>query len=278
MASTVKVPLFGQVNKGTVVGVSIGGFAVAGFLIYRAEKKKKAQSAAAAAASAQSQAASGYGYGAAGLNNGYYGYGEPSPYGAYGYGAMGAGYTPGYYGYGTPIPQQAAPITTNAQWAQAAINQLSSEGYDAQAVSAALGAYELGQPVTAAQQTIIQSAIGIEGYPPQAGANGDPPGINVQGTPGGGTGGGQTGKTIVTSGNHSLLWYARSNGTTETQLIAWNPNLAQYDKPNTNVPNGLTIRVGLGTSGPTTWQGIKSALGIAGQNNQPQPPVIIPKI
>lgn len=189
MASTIKVPLLGQQNKGTVVGVTIGGFAIAGYMIYRSSKKK--QAAAAAAAASSSQAASGYGYGSGALPGGYYGYGEPGI--TYGYGASG-GFTPtGYYGYGTPIGGGGIPNATNAQWAQAAINQLSSEGYDPQAVSAALGAYELGQPVSPSQQTIIQAAIGIEGYPPQSGAGGFPPGIHLQGTPGGGSGGGQGG-------------------------------------------------------------------------------------
>lgn len=185
MASTVKLPVLGTQKKGTVVGITIGGFAVAGFLIYREQKKSKA------AAAASATAATGYGYGAASgygygvLPNGYYGYGEPG-IGPYGYGASG-GFNAGYYGYGVPL-QGSVANTTNAQWAQAAINQLTSEGYDAQTVSAALGAYLAGQAVTAAQQTIVQAAIGIEGYPPQS-----PPPLTVQGTGGGGTGGGQTG-------------------------------------------------------------------------------------
>lgn len=187
MASTVKLPVIGTANKGTVVGVSIGGLAVAGYLIYRQNKKAKAQSAAAASAA---QAASGYGYGMQGLYpQGYYGYGEPG-YTPYGYGAM--GYTPGGYGYGTPYPPgvQNAPVTTNAQWTQAAINQLTSEGYDGQTVSAALGAYITGQQVTSAQQSIIQAAIGVEGYPPQPGPGGFPPAIKTSGGGGSGQGGG----------------------------------------------------------------------------------------
>jgi hypothetical protein len=193
MPSTVKLPILGTVNKGTAVGVGVGGLAVAGYLIYHQVQKSKQQAAAAASASQAAANASGYGYGYGyGLNgppDEYYGYGEP-----YGYGASG-GFPAGYYGYGVVEPQAVAN-TTNAQWEQAAITQLTGEGYDAQTVSAALGAYTEGQSVTAAQQTIIQSAIGIEGYPPDPGANGYPPSINVQGTTGGGTGGGQgTGTT-----------------------------------------------------------------------------------
>lgn len=195
MASTVKLPVIGQANKGTVVGVTIGGLAVAGYLIVRQQKKMKAQ---AAAATASQQAANSYGYGASaqfaygygsGYGNGYYGYGQQGNY--YGYGASGGFYPQGYYGYGTTQPPGVVPNTTNAQWTQAAINQLTSEGYDAQSVSAALGAYVTGSPVPAGSVSMVQAAIAIEGYPPQPGPNGDPPGINQQGTPGGGGGGGQ---------------------------------------------------------------------------------------
>jgi hypothetical protein len=189
--STVNVPLIGKANKGTVIGVTIGGFAVAGYLIYREVKKSQAQSAAAATAATT---ATGYGYGTAtgyGYGTGYYGYGDD-----YGYGSSGSFMPSGYYGYGVTEPQAVA-ATTNAQWVQAAITQLTDEGYDAQTVSAALGAYTEGQAVTAAQDTIIQAAIGIEGYPPDPGANGYPPSINESGTTGGGTGGGQTGSNGV---------------------------------------------------------------------------------
>jgi hypothetical protein len=194
MPSTVKLPLLGTVNKGTAVGVGIGGLAVAGFLIYRESQKSK--KAAAAAATAQSAAsASGYGYG--------YGYGlntPPSPYDGYGYGASG-GFPAAYYGYGVAQPQAFAN-TTNAQWEQAAISQLTGDGYDAQTLSSALGAYTEGQQVTTAQQPMIQAAIGVEGYPPVPGENGFPPSINVQGTTGGGSGGGQGGGS--TGGNATV--------------------------------------------------------------------------
>jgi hypothetical protein len=188
MASTVKVPLLGQQNKGTVIGVTIGGVTVSAYLIWRKQKKNAALQAASAQAAQQ---ASGYGYGYGMAASAAYGYGN----GYYGYGGGSSGSFPaGYYGYGVPLPPTGPlPVanTTNAQWAQAAITQLESDGYDPQSVAAALGAYELGQPVQPSQQGIIQAAIAVEGYPPVAGANGHPPAINVQGTTGGGTGGGQ---------------------------------------------------------------------------------------
>jgi PASTA domain len=252
----VKVPLLGTVNKGTAVGVGIGGFTLAGYFVYREVKKMKAQSAAAAAAQSQVTAsgygygmASGYGYGA--YPYGFYGYGEAPPYG---YGASGGFNATGYYGYGVPPTSQAVANTTNAQWAQAAINQLSGEGYDPQAVSAALGAYELGQPVTSAQQTIIQAAIGIEGDPPQSGSGGYPPAIHVQGTPGGGTGGGQTNTTVTVPNVVKLRGEAAKTliqkaGLHDAQEPATTPKgktttvTSQSPKAGTKVAPGSTVTV-----------------------------------
>lgn len=194
MPSTVNLPVFGPTNKGTVAGVAIGGTVLAGYMIYRKRKTAAKQAAAVQAASAQA----GYGYGGA-----QYGYGSVYDNGYYGYGASG-GFQAGYYAYGTPYTaptQQAVAATTNGQWTQAAISQLTQDGVDAQTAASALGAYIAGAQVTSAQQTIIQEALAIEGYPPQAGANGYPPSIHVQATTGGGTGGGQTGGGSGGSGN-----------------------------------------------------------------------------
>lgn len=183
------LPLVGQQSKGTVIAVAGGGALIVGYLVYRSQKKKAQAAADAAATSDQTQATDYTGDQSGTMPPDYYG-------DTYGGGINNPG---DYFGYGTPtggitgpLPP-ALPNTTNAQWAQAAIDLLSQEGYDPQAVSAALGAYELGQPVTPQQQTIVQSAIGVEGYPPDPGANGYPPAIHVQGTPGGGSGGGQPG-------------------------------------------------------------------------------------
>lgn len=218
MPDTVKVPILGTMSKGKAAGVVIGGGGVSFYLIYHYVTKQKKQQAAATAAAAQAsaQAASGYGYGTTAA----YGYGLDTGYptGYYGYGASG-GFNAGYYGYGTPYAGGGSTLpvanTTNAQWSQAAITQLSGEGYSAQDVSAALGAYLAGATVTPAQQTIIQSALGIEGYPPQSGTNGFPPSINVQGTTGGGTGGGQdTGGSVTTGGGGTTT---SGGGSTQNQ-------------------------------------------------------------
>jgi hypothetical protein len=127
------------------------------------------------------------------LPQGFYGYGEPG--GAYGYGASGGFFPQGYYGYGTPLPPTGnIPVTTNAQWTQAAVTQLQQDGYQPMAVLTALGKYINGVAVNANETGIVQAAIAVEGFPPQAGKNGNPPGI-VHG--GGGGGGGQGGQQVT---------------------------------------------------------------------------------
>ncbi len=174
MADTVKVPLLGVHKKGTVIGVTIGGAAVSGYMIWRYQKKKNAEQAAAATSAAQTSSA--YGYGAYGYGQGqgqyptgYYGYGEPG----------GGGFWPGGGSQNPPPPTPTPTITTNAEWAQAAIKDLRGEGFQARSVAEALGGYELGREVTPAQRTIIQAAIGVEGEPPVAGPNDYPPKIRV---------------------------------------------------------------------------------------------------
>jgi hypothetical protein len=248
MASTVKVPLLGTHSKGTVVGVTIGGFAVAGYMIYRYQQKQRAQ----ASAVANSQATSGYGYGSTPYGYGagaYYGYGEPGI--GYGYGS--------YYGYGVPQPPAAQSVTpsTNAQWAQAAINQLSQEGYNPMAVSSALGAYELGQPVNASQVNIVQAAIGIEGYPPVPGPNDFPPNIKHEGTPGGGGGGGQGGKVSVPKitglGGEEARDLLQTAGLKDAQIPAKTPQgkrtrvTSQTPSAGKRVNTGSTVTVHVAT-------------------------------
>lgn len=242
MPDTVKVPGFGQVGKGKVAGIAIGGVAVAGYLIYRQQKKTKTTAAQTATA------ASGYGYGSSQgtYGYGYYGYGEPGI--TYGYGASGGFYPQGYYGYGT-VGGGGTPNTTNAQWSQAAINQLSGEGYDGQAVSGALGAYLLGQPVDASQVNIVQSAIAVEGYPPEPGANGYPPAIMHQGTGGGGGGGGQ-GTTVkvpqvmfaTADAAHDRL---KADGLKWTENRAHGKVTKQSPKAGTTVKKGSSVALTL---------------------------------
>lgn len=88
------------------------------------------------------------------------------------------------------------PFTSNAAWSQYAVSVLSSNGYDPGTLTAELGLYLAGSPVTAAQQADINAAIAVANYPPVAGPGGQPPGINVAGSVAGGgpgsTGGGSS--------------------------------------------------------------------------------------
>jgi hypothetical protein len=78
---------------------------------------------------------------------------------------------------------------------------LQADGYDSATISGALGAYLNGQQVDSSQVNIVDAAIGVEGYPPVAGASGYPPAIKTGGTPGGGGGGGQGGGGTITVPN-----------------------------------------------------------------------------
>lgn len=110
----------------------------------------------------------------------------------------------GYDQYGNPIyssssTQTGVPgaFTNNAQWSQAALQELVDlePNADAGTIGAALGVYINGQPATSAQRSIIEQAIALEGYPPVGGTNGNPPGIVDVSNGGGGTGGGGSGGT-----------------------------------------------------------------------------------
>jgi PASTA domain-containing protein len=110
----------------------------------------------------------GYGYGPDGL----------SDYGGYDNSGAQDG---GYYNAGTSTPVQVqTQATTNAQWVQAAISALTNQGYTGTQVTAALGTYVTGGALTADQVSVVNAAIGVEGYPPVAGANGYPPSIKSQ--------------------------------------------------------------------------------------------------
>lgn len=71
-------------------------------------------------------------------------------------------------------------FTTNAQWSQAAIEYMLSNGLvaDSTALSTALGKFLTGAYVTDSQVSLIEQAIAVEGKPPVAGTNGYPPSLN----------------------------------------------------------------------------------------------------
>lgn len=216
MADTVN--LFGsQVKKGYVIAGGLVVVVAAGYGWYKNKKSGTGTAANAATPATPSAPATGgyagdpyppdgtvgnpsdpnstdpasgqtYGDEAGGFASGY-GYGTGPGYDYYG--AGGSYYPPGVNG-GTPT------YTTNGQWAQAAETYLvQTVGADANTVAAALGKYVTGQPVTGAQDVVIEQAIAFVGYPPQNGPEGYPPNIQTQASsgppPGGGGGGGSGG-------------------------------------------------------------------------------------
>lgn len=84
--------------------------------------------------------------------------------------ALGTG---GVSGTGSAVPS----FVDNASWGQYVETALGSNGSDS--VAAAIAKYLSGQPVTADQQTLIEEAIAIAGYPPVGGATGSPPSMTL---------------------------------------------------------------------------------------------------
>lgn len=67
---------------------------------------------------------------------------------------------------GSSTTEPGAPANTNASWVQNAVSQLVGLGRDGSTVADALGAWIAGQPLTSAQQQIVQTAVGLGGSPP----------------------------------------------------------------------------------------------------------------
>jgi hypothetical protein len=200
--SEVKLPGVGGVSKKALVIGGVASAAVIGLVLLR---KRSAASAPAATAGTDPNAidpATGLTYAeeAAGASTSdYLSPGLQDTTGGPTYGATGY-YDPntGQWVYGNTGTGQAAAVT-NQQWAQNAISYLGQNGgVDTGALAQALGAYLNGQAVTSAQESLIDQAIAVEGYPPVSGANGYPPGIRTSDTGSGaggtaGSGGGVTG-------------------------------------------------------------------------------------
>lgn len=234
----VKTPI-GKVSKGSLFIGGLAAVAVAGYMYIK--HKSAAATTATPAAGTGAYGYGAYGYGGMGGYGGY-GYGGMGGYGSYGYGGMGGygmggyggGGYPSPYGYGyypgsQPPPIQ--PVTTNAEWAQAATSALTTQGYTGTSVIAALGEYLTGMTVSSANEQIVTAAIGLEGYPPQPGANGYPPAIHAAGT------GGQKGYEAYAPGGKTLAQLAAINHVSWPALAAKNPNIARkyMGKP---VPRG----------------------------------------
>jgi hypothetical protein len=187
-----KLPVIGEVNKGTAIAGAAAAVAVGGYAWYKHEKTKAAASATPSSGSQNGTSAnSQYGYGTYGYgtNNGYYGYGFPGS--TYGYGIAadelaGQLAADNAYAYGYES-QEASQATTNSQWTQAALTQLTGQGYNGETVLSALGQYLLGHQISQSQESIVQAAIAVEGYPPQAGTDGYPPAMRTSSGGGGGS-------------------------------------------------------------------------------------------
>lgn len=235
MADTVKTPL-GAAQKKTVIGVVVVVGGLAAVVYYRSRKSAAAANAATTATPAAAAANSGYGAGyssdpyppdgtqgnpsdpystdpSTGMTYGdeqasqYGSSGAFGGYGGYGYGGGGGGNT-----YGT-----GGQFTTNAEWSQYVEQYLTGqEGLDPNTVGNAIGKYITGQGVTADQQTVIEQAIAIGGYPPVNGPAGYPPSIQlVKGTgPGPGSSSVQGLKAAdVRFDNITVTWRAAKGAT-----------------------------------------------------------------
>jgi len=179
LEGTLSTPL-GNIQKkyALIGGVVLVG--VLGIAWYRSKKSAQASATAAAGESVGIDPATGYIYGsaedaAALTNQGGYQFPQPS----YGSGG-GSSYPPG--------TTTGTGFASNGQWSQAAISYMQTNGLveDASQLSAALGKYITGSPVTPTDVTLINQAIAVEGYPPVAGPNNYPPALNT-GTTGGTT-------------------------------------------------------------------------------------------
>jgi hypothetical protein len=167
--------------------------------------------------------------------------------GAYGGGGSGSG--GGYYDqYGNWVPSGTTgtgtggpgSFTSNAQWAQYAESQLSGI-VNEPTLSAALGKYLTGQPMTPDQKSLADQAIAIAGYPPVSGPGGFPPAMHTGGGGGHGQGGGK--RFITADGKDDLRQLALEAGITEAALVSLNPGLKHFEGTRKSVPKGTRVRV-----------------------------------
>ena len=169
LAGSVNTPV-GHVSKKTALYAGGGAAVILGYAYWRYTQTKKAEAVAASGASVGIDPATGFLYGspedAAALAN-QATYVTPTSVGGTGGGGGGSGGGGGF--------------TSNAQWVQAAIQYLETQGLiqDPTTIAGALGRYVTGSPVTPEDVNLIQQAIAVEGMPPVAGPNGYPPSLNT---------------------------------------------------------------------------------------------------
>jgi hypothetical protein len=173
----IKLPGLGPVPRKWFIIVGGGAVLTIAYVLY---KKRTGAAAAAPATGAGTSALSGQPCTDENGNPGVYDdtgtcQVDTSALGGY-YAGTGAG---GVSGVTPPVPGTGG-FTTNGQWTQQAEADMEATGADPATLSAALGAYITGQPLTTAQQSLVDQAIAMEGYPPVAGPNGMPPALNAQ--------------------------------------------------------------------------------------------------
>jgi hypothetical protein len=256
MPETIHVPILGNMNKGMALAGGLAAVGVSGYLIYRHVAKSKVAASSSSATSTPGSygygsGANPYGYGSYGYgsNTGYYGYG----FGPYGYGGFGE--SPfGPFGYGFPGSGTGTPLpttpTTNAEWSNEVVAQLTQNGASAQTVLAALGQYLLGHSLTTDQQQIVSEAEAIAGPPPVAGPDGFPPQMRT-GSGGGGTG--QPGDNKIEVPN--VVGLQQDNAFQVIQSVGLKPSgsrvikgkilyvKTQIPKAGAKVANGSTVKL-----------------------------------
>lgn len=141
---------------------------------------------------------------------------QDSGYGTAGLDGLGlGGYGQYYPPAGTNLPG-AGGFTTNGEWAQQAETDLGGVGVNQLTLAAALGNYLTGRALTTNQESLVNQAIAMEGYPPVSGASGYPPAMKT--SPNGGGGGAGPGYRHVATGHESLDTLAKSRHTTAAEI------------------------------------------------------------
>jgi hypothetical protein len=198
-SKTIKLPIFGNVKKGTAAAVGLGSVGLV-LAVWWWRQRQAAQSAASNQSNqASTSAATTTGQMATDPAGNVCLQSQIDPSTGYCSGSaqdmeaqqslLGEDYGDESALSGTTLGTSPVATTTtfsnNAAWAQAAETYMGSDGADA--IAAAISKYIAGQQMSTAQQQIVQEAIAAEGYPPVAGANGYPPAMNVVGSPSGTT-------------------------------------------------------------------------------------------
>jgi len=144
---TINLPGIGPVPKGPAIA-AVGGTLVVGFLWWRHRQNLAASAAEVPAVDTSAVADTGSGYG--------YQQGTNDTYG-------GAAGSQGYY---TGGQSYVSTPSTNAEWALAAMNNVTNVGFDPIMASVAIGKYLGRKSLIPAEADLIRTAIAMTGLPP----------------------------------------------------------------------------------------------------------------